>query len=453
MAEPKSQYFQFATDPKREPVLVDYVRTPIGKKNGKIVRMRGDDLTIHSVNALIDRNSWLRDNVKLVGDCIVGCNSQIGTCAIDVGRTTALGSKLDWVTPGVSLNRQCASGMQAVHFAWMEIATGEKDCVMAGGVEMQNAYPIGADMTVPVETGGVTTIPPNRKLNYNKSVMASAKKYGSDMFPNEESVARLSTLSGQIGSAELMGHVWKAPREVLDEISYNSHMKANKPEAWKCRGKEIAPIEVPKLDETGKPILDENGGLVRGQTEIADKDEGVRPTTTLEKLADLKPIVLRKSGLLTAGNSCPTSDGGNMSVWMSRGLAEELGVKIRATLVGCVAVGTDPILMLTGPIDATKATMKRCETSLDDMDYIEMNEAFSTVVYACCKELGLDYKDPRLNQWGGAIAIGHPTGVTGTRLLGTLTNQLETFGKSYGFGTLCVGLGMGIGGIMKREGA
>jgi acetyl-CoA acetyltransferase len=118
-----------------------------------------------------------------------------------------------------------------------------------------------------------------------------------------------------------------------------------------------------------------------------------------------------------------------------------------------VAVGTDPILMLTGPIDAAKAVMKRCECSLDDMDVIEMNEAFSTVVYACCKDLGLDWHDKRLNPLGGAIAIGHPTGMTGCRLLGTLTNQLETTGKSYGFGTLCVGLGMGIGGIMKREGA
>ncbi|OLS14966.1 MAG: acetyl-CoA acetyltransferase [Promethearchaeota archaeon CR_4] len=453
MAEPKNQYFQFAKDPKREPVLVDYIRTPIGKKNGKIVRMRGDDLTIHCVNALVDRNSWLKDNPKLVGDCIVGCNSQIGTCAIDVGRTTVLGSKLDWITPGVSLNRQCASGMQAVHFGWMEIATGEKDCVIAGGVEMQNAYPIGADMTVPVETGGVTTIPPNKMINKNKSVMASSKKYGNDMFPDKPAVAGLSVMAGQIGSAELMGHVWKAPREVLDEISYNSHMKANKEEAWKGRGKEIAPIKVPKVDAAGKVILDENSDPIPDQTELADKDEGVRPTTTKEKLADLRPIVLRKSGLLTAGNSCPTSDGGNMSIWMSRGLAEQLGVKIRATLVGCVAVGTDPILMLTGPIDATKAVMKRCETSLDAMDFIEINEAFSTVVYACCKDLGLDWNDPRLNQWGGAIAIGHPTGVTGCRLLGTLVNQLETYGKKYGYGTLCVGLGMGIGGIVKREGA
>ncbi len=448
MATPKNMYLFNHKDPKREPVLVDYVRTPIGKKGGKVVRLRGDDLTIHCVDAIIDRNKWLKENITLAGDVIMGCNSQIGTCALDVGRTTALGSKLDWLTPGVSVNRQCASGMQATHFGWMEIASGEKDVVFVGGVEVQNAYPIMADMNV----DGVT-IPPNKKILNNATVKASSIKYGEKMFPDKPNIAHLAEMSGQIASAELMGHVWKAPRAELDEISYKSHMKANAPEAWKIRGKEIAPLKVPKVDANGKNILSPNGDMIEGETEIADKDESIRPGTTVEKLASLKPIVLRKSGLLTAGNSCPTSDGATAALWMSRGLAEQYGVKIRATLVGCVAVGTDPILMLTGPIGAAKAVMKRCECSLDDMDVIEMNEAFSTVVYACCKDLGLDWHDKRLNPLGGAIAIGHPTGMTGCRLLGTITNQLETSGKSYGFGTLCVGLGMGIGGIMKREGA
>src|SRR5271157_1123681 len=450
MATPKNQYFTQHSDPKREPVLIDFARTAIGKdpkKGGKVGRVRGDDLTIHCVNALIEKNQWLADNVKLVGDLICGCNSQIGHCALDIGRTTVLGSNLDWVTPGVSLNRQCASGMQATHFGWMEIATGEKDVVIVGGVEMQTSYGIGDDM----EVKGVK-YPPNRKIQSNSSVNACTKKYEA-MFPDDRGVRGLAQMSGQIAGAELMGHVWQTPREELDEISYASHMKANKPEAWEGRGREIVPIEVPKVDEAGKLILDINHQMVPGETDIADKDEGVRPDTNLEKLAKLPPIQLRKKGLLTAGNSCPVSDGAIMAIWTSRGFAEEYGLKIRATLETCVAVGTDPILMLTGPIDATKATMTRGECSLDDMDFIEINEAFSTVVYACTKELGLDWHDERLNQWGGAIAIGHPTGMTGCRLLCTLTNMLEESGKSYGYGTLCVGLGMGIGGIMKREGA
>ncbi len=445
---PKNLYFQYHTDPKREPVLVDYCRTPNGKKNGKVGRVRGDDLIVHCINALVDRNKWIAENVKIVGDCIVGCNSQIGSCALDIGRTAVLASKLDWETPGVSVNRLCATGMQACDFAWQEIATGKKDVVIAGGIELQNAYPIMSDCIV----DGVT-IMPNRKMLYNATVAASMKKYGDDMFPNDSAIANLAKMTGQINAAELMGWVWKAPREELDAISYHSHMKANKPEAWEGRGKEIVPIEVPKADENGKPIVDIKNDMIPGETEMADKDEGVRPNTTMEKLAELKPIVLRKKGLLTAGNSCPTSDGAAASVWMARGLAEQMGLKIRSSLVGCVAVGTDPILMLTGPIGSVKAINKLCATSLDAMDVIEMNEAFSTVVYASCKDLGLDWHDKRFNPWGGAIALGHPTGMSGVRLIGTITHQLEKSKKSYGLSTFCVGFGMGIAGIVKREGA
>jgi acetyl-CoA acetyltransferase family protein len=448
MGEPKNFFFKYHTDPAREPVIVDYCRTAIGRKNGKVCRVRGDDLVVHCINALIDRNKFIADDVKIVDDVIVGCNSQVGSCAADIGRTAALASKLDWQTPGMSINRLCASALQACDSAWQEVATGKKNCVMAGGVELQNVYPILADSIV-----GGETIPPNKKILTNNSTMASAKKYGVDMFPDQPAIAQLANISGLIAAAELMGHVWKAPRETLDEISYNSHMKANKDEAWEGRGKEIVPMDVPKLNENGKPILDSAKNMIEGETESADRDESVRPTTTPEILAKLKPLVLRKKGLLTAGNSCPTSDAAGLALWMPRGLAEEMGIPIRATMVGCVAVGTDPVLMLTGPIGSTRAVMDMCESSLDDMDVIEMNEAFSTVVYASCTELGLDFNDPRLNPWGGAIALGHPTGMSGVRLMGTVVNQLETAQKSYGLATFCVGFGMGIAAIMKREGA
>ena len=449
MPAPTNLYFRNYSDPKREPVLVDYCRTAIGKKGGKVGRLRGDDLVIHCINSLVDRNRWLSENVKLVGDVVVGNQSQIGSNALDIGRTSVLGSKLHWQTPGVSLNRLCASGMQACHFAWMEIVTGEKDVVMAGGIELQNSYPIRSDTIIEGKN-----IPMNPKIWRNPSVHASLKKYGVDMFPNDKEVANLANVSDQIISAELMGHVWKASRVELDEISLHSQQKANKPTAWESRGKEIVPLEVPKVDENCAKILDADQNFLPGQTEIADKDESVRPNTNLETLAKLKPIVLPgPKGLLTAGNSCPTSDAAALCLWMSRGMAEELGLKIRATLLGCVAVGTDPVLRLSGPIDTVRALMPKCGTSLDDMDFIEINEAFSTVVYASCKDLGLDWRDERINQWGGAIAIGHPTGMTGCRFIGSLTHQLETYGKSYGFATLCVGLGMGIGCIVKREGA
>ncbi len=449
MPNPKNLYFQYHVDPKREPVLVDYCRTAIGKRGGKVGRVRGDDLVIHCINALVDRNKWLAEDPKIAGDSVVGCNSQIGSCALDIGRTAVLGSKLHWLTPGVSLNRLCASAMQACHFGWMEIANGEKDVVLTGGVELQNTYPIKADTIV-----DGNEIPPNRQMWKNATVRESMKKYGPAIFPGDKEVASLSDLVGQIKAAELIAHVWKSPRETLDEIAFQSHMKANKAEAWEGRGKEIAPMEVPKADAAGKSILDDNHDPIPGQTEIADKDEGVRPNTTMETLAKLKPLALPPGkGLVTAGNSCPTSDGAAMSLWMTRGLAEELGVKVRATLVGCMTVGTDPILALTGPIGVTKALFARCETTLPDMDVIEFNEAFASVIYACCKDLELDWHDPRFNPWGGALALGHPTGMSGCRLLGTMVHQLERSQKSYGYAAFCVGRGMGIGGIMKREGS
>src|SRR5271157_401491 len=358
MGEPKNFYFKYHTDPKREPVIVDYCRTAVGKKNGKVCRVRGDDLVVHCINALVDRNSWISDNMKIVDDLIVGCNSQVGSCAADIGRTAGLASKLDWQTPGMSINRLCASALQACDSAWQEIATGKKDVVMAGGVELQNVYPILADSIVNGET-----IPPNKKILTNPSVVASHDKYGPGMFPDQPAVANLANIGGLLISAELMGHVWQSPREELDAISLASHMKANKPDAWEGRGREIVPMEVPKLDESGKPILDAARNMIEGETETADRDESIRPNTSMEVLSKLKPLVLRKKGLLTAGNSCPTSDAAGLSLWMSRGMAEEMGIPIRATMVGCVAVGTDPVLMLTGPIGSTRAIMDTCETT------------------------------------------------------------------------------------------
>lgn len=447
MAKPTSMYFRVQDDPKLEPVLVDYIRTPIGKKNGKMVRIRADDMGVFCVNELLKRNPAV--SASMVDDVMIGCNSQIGECALDVGRTVTLAS-LDWHTPGMSINRQCASGMQTIFSAWQSIALGINDIVLAGGLEGQNKYAIMSDMTV---DGKI--VAPNPRIAANPFVEEASKKNaaaGGKFGP------RLARMGGQIQSAELMGHVWQNKvgheiRDELDELSVASHRKALEPANAEKRQKEMFPVEVPALDENGKPITTPAGGLVEGATEICDQDEAPRSNTNTQILKKLRTLVLRKSGLLTAGNSCPTSDGAAMTLWTSRGVAEELGLPIRATLETCAVVGTDPILMLTGPIEATKKVMARGECGLDDIDFIEINEAFSTVVYACCHELGLDWKDPRFNQWGGAIALGHPTGATGTRLIGTLVHQLEESQKSYGYGTLCVGLGMGIGGIVKREGA
>lgn len=172
----------------------------------------------------------------------------------------------------------------------------------------------------------------------------------------------------------------------------------------------------------------------------------------MEKLASLRTITGRKStAFLTAGNSCPTSDGAAAQLWMTRALAEEYGLKPRATIVNCSIVGTDPVLQLTGPIKAMPEALERAKMSFDDMAFIEINEAFSSVIYACCHDLGLDWNEDRFNPWGGAIALGHPTGATGCRLIGSNLHQLEQSGKEYAISSMCVGLGMAVCTILRNE--
>jgi len=241
-------------------------------------------------------------------------------------------------------------------------------------------------------------------------------------------------------------------RNEMDSLSLYSHQKAIK--TWDERGKEIEPIWCPKLDENGKVMLDEKNQVAKDSSlsVLTERDEAPRPGTSMEKLATLRTITGRKStAFLTAGNSCPTSDGAAAQLWMTRKLAEEYGLKIRATIVNYAVVGTDPVLMLTGPIESMPDALKRANMTLDDMAFIEINEAFSPVVYASCYELGLDWKDPRFNPWGGAIALGHPTGATGCRLIGTNLQQLEQTGKEYAISSMCVGLGMGAATIVKNE--
>ncbi len=443
-SEPISMYEKYFKDPKREPVLIDYVRTPIGKKGGTIIRNRGDELAVHCYETLLKRNEF---DPELIGDSIISCNSQIGECALDLGRVVALAAHLPVSVPGMSINRQCASGAQSVISAWQAIASGINDCVICGGVEVQNKYPIMSDLYVyDKEQGKPMMVAPNNKILTHPFVERRLKELK-------------TSWAGQIQSAHDMGQVWMEKagmsteefRHVMDRLSLHSHEKACS--TWDERGTEIEPIWCPKLDENGKPILQDNM-VVKDPSfsDLTQRDETPRPSTSMEKLASLRTIVGRKSkAFLTAGNSCPTSDGAAAQLWMTRQLAEELGLKIRATILNFAVVGVDPVLQLTGPIKAIPEALKRASMSLDDMEFIEINEAFSPVVFACCYDLGLDWKDPRFNVWGGAIALGHPTGMTGTRLIGTNLHQLEKSGKEYAISSMCVGLGMATGTILRNE--
>ncbi len=445
MSEPISMYEKYFKDPKREPVLVDYVRTPIGKKNGTVGRHRGDDLVVHCYKTILNR---IKIDPNIIGDSIVSCNSQIGDCALDIGRTAALAAHLPVSVPGMSINRQCASGAQSVMSAWQAIASGLHDCVICGGVEVQNRYPIMEDSYIfDSEQNKRIMVNPNGKIVTHPYVVEKMKEYK-------------APFAGQIPSAHAMGVYWMQKaglsvqefRNEMDSLSFYSHQKAIN--TWDERGKEIEPMWCPKLDENGKVMLDDNNEVAKDSSlsVLTERDETPRPQTSMEKLATLRTITGRKStAFLTAGNSCPTSDGAAAQLWMTRELAEEYGFKIRATIINYAVVGTDPVLMLTGPIESIPMVLKRANMTLDDMDFIEINEAFSPVVYASCYELGLDWKDSRFNPWGGAIALGHPTGATGCRLIGTNLHQLELSGKEYAISSMCVGLGMGAATIVKNE--
>ena len=445
MAEPVSMYEKYFKDPKREPVLIDHVRTPMGKRRGSVGLHRGDDLVVYCYETILNR---IDIDQNLIGDSIVSCNSQIGDCALDIGRTVALAAHLPVSVPGMSINRQCASGAQAVLSAWQAIASGIHDCVICGGVEVQNRYEIMADCYIfDKEQNKPVMIAPNAKIMTHPFVAEQLK-------------AHKTSFAGQINSAHVMGQHWMKKsglsleefRNEMDSLSFYSHQKACS--TWEERGKEIEPIWCPKLDENGKPMLDENNQVSKDPNVsiLAKNDETPRPATSMEKLSTLRTIIGRKSkAFLTAGNSCPVSDGAAAQLWMTRELAEEYGFKIRATIIDYAVVGTDPILMLTGPIESVPKVLERANMSLDNMDFIEINEAFSPVVYASCYELGLDWKDPRFNPWGGAIALGHPTGMTGCRLIGTNLSQLEQSRKEFAISSMCVGLGMGAATIIRNE--
>ncbi|MFX0028430.1 MAG: thiolase family protein [Candidatus Hermodarchaeota archaeon] len=445
MTKPISMYEKYFRDPKREPVLVDYVRTPMGKRRGTIVWHRGDDLVVHCYQTILNRTNF---DPNLIGDSIVACNSQIGDCALDIGRTAALAAHLPISVPGMSINRQCASGAQAVISAWQAIASGIHDSVICGGVEVQNKYPIMSDTYIfDREQNKAVMIPPNKKIQTNPEVVKKAKEYKAQM-------------ADQITAAHYLGVVWMEKsgksleefRNELDGLSLHSHKKACS--TWDERGKEIEPIWCPKIDENGNPMLDEKKEIANDPSLsiLTEKDETPRPGTSMEKLASLRTIAGRKSkAFLTAGNSCPTTDGAAAQLWMTRALAEEYGLKIRASIVSFAVVGTDPVLMLTGPIKAIPEALERVNMSLDDMSFVEINEAFSPVVYASCYDLGLEWNDERLNPWGGAIALGHPTGMTGARLIGSNVHQLEKSGKEFAISSMCVGLGMGAATIIRNE--
>jgi acetyl-CoA acyltransferase len=388
-------------------VIVDAVRTPGGKRNGKLRGWHAVDLAAEPLKALVERNDL---DPALVDDVIMGCVMQVAEQAINVGRNAVLAAGFPESVPSTSIDRQCGSSQQALHFAAQGVMAGAYDVVIAAGIEHMTHTPMGSSVV--------------RDLGFpfGPEVMARYHDRGG--------------LVSQGISAELIAEQWGLTREQLDEFSARSQAFAAQATEEGRFEREIVPVTI--KDDEGKLTDD-----------ILTTDEGIRPGTTVEVLANLKPA-FKPDGMVTAGNSSQITDGAAAVLIMSEEKASALGLTPRARFHSFSLAGVDPVTMLTGPIPATKAVLDRAKLTMDDIDLVEINEAFASVVLAWEKELHADMSKVNVN--GGAIAIGHPLGASGAKLMATLLNELERTGGRYGLQTMCEGGGMANATIIERLG-
>jgi len=383
----------------REVVIVEAVRTPVGRghpEKGYYKDTHPNELLGKCYTEVIERAGIPAEDVE---DVITGCVQQYGEQMFNVGRNAWLQAGLPVETPATTVDRQCGSAQQAVNFAAALIASGVHDVVIGSGVEHMGHIPMGVGFKWVDEVGSP----------WPEELMA---KY--DLVP-------------QGISAEMIADQWEIPRSELDEIGLRSHQLATKATEEGRFEREMIPFQV------------------NGDTYVTD--QGIRPDTSLEALSKLKPA-FKPDGKVTAGNSSQISDGAAAILLMERGKAESLGLKPRARILDQTTVGVDPVIMLTGPIPATKKLLQRNKMTMNDIDLVEINEAFASVVAAWRRELEPDMD--RVNVNGGAIALGHPLGSTGARLLTTLLHELERSDKEIGFVTMCCGGGLGTGTLIQR---
>jgi acetyl-CoA acetyltransferase family protein len=382
-------------------VIVDAVRTAVGRRNGQLKDWHPVDLAAETLKALVTRNDL---DPALIEDVIMGCVMQVGEQALNVGRNAALAAGFPETVVGTTIDRQCGSSQQAAHFAAQAVMAGANDIVIAAGVEVMTRVPMGA--TVMSGPG----LPFGNKIN--------------------ERYAPVGGLVPQGISAELIADKWNLSREELDAFSVQSHLRA-------ARAIEEGRFEKEVLAVTG------------ADGAVFDRDEGVRPDSNVEKLATLKPA-FKPDGKVTAGNSSQISDGAAALLIMSEEKANELGLVPRARFHTFALAGVDPVTMLTGPIPATDKVLERAKMQLSDIALVEINEAFASVVLAWEKEHHPDMTKVNVN--GGAIALGHPLGCSGAKLMTTLLNELERTGGRYGLQTMCEGGGMANATIIERLG-
>jgi len=399
----------------REAVIVEAVRTPIGKRDGSLREFHPVDLLAEVLKEVIARAGI---DPGRVDDHITGCVSQVGEQSINVARNAWLAAGFPEVIPSTTVDRQCGSSQQAVHFAAQGVMAGAYDLVVASGVENMTRVPMGSSMS-----GGSPFSPP--------------------LFARYE-----GKLVPQGISADLIATRWNITREEADDFGYRSHQKAAAATRAGTFQREMLPLKV----------------TVDGERKVLDRDEGIRMEPDREKMRQLVPAFQADAfeqmfpgqlrWTVTAGNSSQISDGAAALVIASRDLAEQLGVTPRARFVSFALAGDSPILMLTAPIPATRRVLDRAGLRLEDIEVVEINEAFASVVLAWQRELGIsgDWLDQHVNPNGGAIAVGHPLGATGAKLMTTMLHELERRGGRYGLQTMCEGGGMANATIIERLG-
>jgi acetyl-CoA acyltransferase len=400
----------------REAVIVEAVRSPIGKRNGSLKELHPVDLLAEVLKEVVNRSGV---DPGLIEDNITGCVSQVGEQSLNIGRNAWLAAGFPEEIPGTTVDRQCGSSQQSIHFAAQGVMAGAYDLVMASGVENMTRVPMG-------------------------SSMAGQNPFGQQMFARYE-----GKLVPQGISADLIASKWGITREDSDDFAYRSHVRAAAATKAGHFQREMLPLKV----------------TVDGEQRLLDVDEGIRMEPDRERMKTLQPAFLNPAmeelfpgqlnWTVTAGNSSQISDGASAVLIASRETAEQLGLTPRARFVAFSLAGDSPILMLTAPIPATRRVLERAGLSLlEDIDVVEINEAFASVVLAWQRELQVpeEWFDGNVNPNGGAIAVGHPLGATGAKLMTTMLHELERRGGRYGLQTMCEGGGMANATVIERLG-
>lgn len=396
--------------------IIDYIRTPISKLSGGLSEVRADDLAAIVLKEIVARNPEVP--VEEIEDVIFGCANQAGEDNRNVARMGLLLAGLPYQIGGETVNRLCASGMSAVANAFRSIASGEGEIYIAGGVEHMTRSPyvmskpstaFGRDSQMFDTTFGWRFVNPKMKEMYGVDAMGD--------------------------TAENLAEMHNISREDQDKFALWSQQKATKAQESGRLAEEIVKVEIPQR---------------KGEPKIFDTDEFIKPTSSMEGLGKLRPAFRKEGGTVTAGNASGMNDGAAALILASEEAVKKYGLKPKAKILGSSVAGVEPRIMGIGPVEATQKLLKRLDLSLDDMDVIELNEAFAAQSLAVTRSLGLKDDDSRINPNGGAIAIGHPLGVSGARIIGSAAIELQKQDKKYALCTLCIGVGQGYAMVIEK---